>query len=213
VEYDVLVIGNEIDIYFELYPQDFIPFQNFFKYVKAYVQETRPELKVSTSVTLYGLTKRNLKSELTDFINQECDVLSVTYYPIKQDYSVYEPDIAGRDIQELITVANKPIYFQECGYQSAIVCNSSEAKQAEFFSNFMRQWDLYRDQIKLVSFYHLTDRPLAEVNAYMAAQNLSDSNELLRNYLLTLGLRSYSGEGNLKSSYSRLKGELIKRGW
>jgi hypothetical protein len=209
----LFVLGNEVDIYLENHPDEFDNFVSFFNQVKAHIKASKPDLPVATTVTLYGLTEGSLKDDLLMFVNASCDVLSITYYPLGPGYQMNDPSIVHDDFSAACALTNLPVYFQECGYPSSIVNNSSEEKQAVFMREMLRAWDDHVDQIKAVSIYLQTDWESSGVDDYVAYLDLTGDQLPLKEYIRTLGLRQYDGAEADKAAWSVLENGLKARGW
>jgi hypothetical protein len=68
---------------------------------------------------------------------------------IKNGFNVKDPDCPFNDLADLVSYYNaKPIYMQEIGYQTSGANNSSEYKQAEFYCNLFKAWDMHASLCK-----------------------------------------------------------------
>lgn len=206
-----LQIGNEIDGYnTSQEPASFWSDYGFFlKEINTYVKQSYPELKLGFTGTLTGLNNR---PSLFNQVASNVDILGVTYYPIRSDFTVDTPTVLNGAFDLLISNYNSiPIYVQELGYQTALLCNSNEQKQADFFGRFFNYWDAHASEIKSVNFVRLNDLSIQAATDAALQYNLSDS--IFFEYLRTIGLRTYSGTGSNKLAYDTLKVKLKERGW
>lgn len=209
VDIEFLSIGDEIDLFMGENKELYREFDVFFKAVKTALKTKRPNLKIGFSATLYGLTQ-NIPDELKR-INQESDVVLVSYYPVV-DTGLKETSVVDADYNALVkTYSNRVIYIEQTGYPTSGFLGSSEAKQREFIRETFRAWDTHADQIKYVSFAWLTDLPQSTIDFYIQYYGTSD--KTLMEFLRTLGLRTYSGEGEDKEGFRALKAEAKARGW
>ena len=146
------------------------------------------------------------------------DVVSLTYFPRKDDFTVYEPIEVPAQLQELYDRSfPKDVYFQSVGYPSAPIAGSSTTKQSQFLYALFEFWDKSRDRMRLLSFHQLHDISRSR------ADELADSPEFravgpgLRNrlvgYLSSLGFRTFDGAGADKSAYGTLRNHAFDRGW
>jgi len=205
-----LIIGNEVDIYLKSHPGEINNFKNFFIAVKNHVKTINPDLLVSFTTTLIGAAV-NLKDDLL-LLNQNSDFISLTYYPLNPDFTVQSPGVVKNDIKQICDIYDKDIYFQECGYQTSEECLSSEKLQSDFIKEVFLSWDTYKNKIKAISFYQLTDWKPEYITAYLNEQNLGNNTKLFE-YIRTIGLRTYPDTGTDKMGYLTLKKEASIRGW
>ncbi len=208
VDLNFLAIGNEIDLGIGKNEEIYKQYETFYRVVKGYIKTKKPNLKVSVVSTLYGLTK-NVPEQLKN-INQNSDIIIVTYYPLNDDFTVKDPAVMDLEISKLIKIySSKTIYFSEIGYPSSSVLKSSESKQRDFIVEVFKIWDKYISSIKYISFLWLTDRPSSEIEGFTVYYGLSSKN--FKEYLKTLGLRTNKGED--KEAFIVLKAEAKARGW
>lgn len=106
---------------------------------------------------------------------------------------------------------SQPIYFAECGYASSTLCNSSETIQADFWTEVFNAWDTYQDNIPYITVFKSTDWSAAAVNELGEYYNLQDT--IFKEYLRTLGVRTWVGDGTNKEAYERILCELNQRDW
>ncbi|MBI5530506.1 MAG: hypothetical protein HY918_03320 [Candidatus Doudnabacteria bacterium] len=209
VNLNALSLSNEVDPYLSSSGQ-WSNFGAFTFAVKNHVKATHPNLPVSFTAALPDL----LGSHKTYYkaLYQEMDAVFTTYYPLEADFSVQDPAVAITDIKNLVTeYSNKNIYFFEVGYPTSAVDNSSEEKQATFVKNIFSSWDTYKDRIPFISFTWLTDRSSSSVDGFAQYYQLSDAK--FKEYLRSLGLRTYPGSGTDKLGFTALKTEAKARGW
>ncbi|MCK5028255.1 MAG: hypothetical protein KAR57_01385 [Bacteroidales bacterium] len=97
----------------------------------------------------------------------------------------------------------------EVGYQSGLeYCNSSEAKQAEFYHHLFTAWDTYKDNIKFVLVDWLHDQSLALIEEW---KDYYGTDPALVEYLSTLGV--CNNDGTDKYAFQQIKEELKARNW
>ena len=145
-------------------------------------------------------------------VNERTDIVSVTYYPLNSDFTVKPPEVVSDDFQKLVTAYTYnplPIYFAECGYPSSNICNSSEQKQAEFYRQVFKAWDEQYEHIKYLTIFKTTDWSQATVDFLETYYGISDP--AFKEYLRTLGIRTYPGNGQNKLALERIYCELQKR--
>lgn len=218
LELSVLNIGNEIDIFFGTNEANYLAYKSFLDEVVPYAQQLYFELhgtalKVGTVCTFDGLTSPE-KVALCQAVNDDLDVVSVTYYPLNPDFTMESPEVVLTDFDDLVSYYSdtaQPIYFTECGYSSSSFCNSSEELQSIFFQNVFAAWDEHYDNIKYISIFKSTDWSQAQVDIYLDYYGI-DVIEFAE-YLRAIGVRTWDGSGTNKLAYDQIKCELEARNW
>lgn len=218
LELKALNIGNESDIWLGTDPNGYADFRIFLDAViphakQRYFNLHGTDLKVGTTFTLDGLTDP-VKGPLAKSVNNGLDIVTTTYYPLKPDFTMHPPSVVAADFAALVAEypdTNQPIYFAEVGYASSSVCNSSDALQAQFFENVFDAWDTHRANIRYLTIFKTTDWSQADVDTfanYYGIQNLE-----FKEYLRTLGIRTWPGDGANKPAYEAIKCALSDRNW
>jgi hypothetical protein len=204
-----LSVGNEIDHYNWAANNDQV------SEYKAFLQAIKPKVNsygipLHFTGTLYGMTQPG-----TTWVElaQVVDKVSITYYPINNDFTVKLPNVVFADLNALTTkfVGNE-LFLQEVGYPSSTTLNSSQAKQAEFFCSFFNAWDSHRDQIIYVSILRLNDVSEAAAKETAVAYGIPGNTSFIE-YIRTLGIRSWNGNGEDKTAFEVIKRELVRREW
>lgn len=219
LELSTLNIGNEHDIYFGSDTLQYLQYKTFLDAVIPYAKGIyfnlhQKDLKIGSTLTLNSLT-HPYWSIWCKKINENCDIISVTYYPLNSDFTMKNPSVVFSDFSNLVSNypdTFKPIYFAECGYSSSSVCNSSEALQAQFYSNVFSAWDIHYSNIKYISMFKLTDWSISDANKYAAIYGFPNDT-IFKEYLRTLGVRNYPGNGSNKLAFDRIQCELFLRNW
>ena len=218
LELTALNIGNESDAFLGSDPASYNEFKVFLDSVAPYAQQLYYDihgtnLKVGTTFTYGGLTNAST-SALCQNVNTSRDIISVTYYPLNSDFTMKPPSAIPSDFGTLVGIypdTAKPIYMVECGYASSPICNSSEALQAQFYTEVFNGWDTYYDNIKLLSIFMSTDWSKDEVDTLGSYYGITDT--IFLEYLRTLGVRTWPGNGTDKMAYKQIQCELETRGW
>jgi len=204
-----LAIGNEVNGLLRT-QSDYDAYRTFFEAARAHVKTIRPDLPVGVTVTFSGVTGPD--AALVQSLNANADYLSVTYYPLQSDFTVRDPSEVGGDFDLLVALyPGKPIMFQECGYPSAAVCNSSEQKQSDFVRAVFAAWDRHATRITHITFFLLNDWSDAAVDGYLDYYGVATPE--FRGYLISLGMRTWDGSGTDKLAWSTFKQEAAARGW
>ncbi|MGH8398792.1 MAG: hypothetical protein ACRETA_11195 [Gammaproteobacteria bacterium] len=203
-----LTIGNEVDGYLISNPSEWSHYQNFYQQVSAYARTLRPGLKVGVKGEFSGIVG-NAKANM-QALNQYSDVVQVTYYPLNGDFSPEPPTVVSTDFNTLTGLyPGRSIYLLEAGYPSSTDCGSSEALQSQFIDQVFSAWDAHADQIKLISFFALTDFSPAFVQQALLYYGVSTP--CFADYLGNLGLITYNGQQ--KQAYMELSTDAHVRGW
>ncbi|MBI3192880.1 MAG: T9SS type A sorting domain-containing protein [Ignavibacteriae bacterium] len=210
LELKALTIGNEHDAYLGSDTMLVRQYKTFYDSVSTYARSLRSGLLIGTTLMYSGLTNIATRT-LMQSLNENSDIVSLTYYGINGDFTVKDPSEIRADFDSLVSLfPNTPIYIEECGYPSSDSCNSSEHKQEEFIQNVFAVWDALSNNIKYISFFQLTDWSFTAVDSFAIYYNLHDIK--FKEFLRTLGLRTYSGNGSNKQAYLTLQNEAFIRG-
>jgi len=209
-------IGNEIDGYDTSgeHPDFWSHYGSFLADARAHIQSINPEIKVGFTATFHGATLNDTNKAIFNALAGAVDVIGITYYPIDSNFDVYPPGQVKTDIPYLVSsfsASGKPIYLQEVGYQTSSVNNSSEEKQAQFFAEFFQVWDEYYEEIPLVNIVRLND--ISDQAAEDMAIPYGLGSNAFKEYLRTLGLRTYPGTGSHKDAFTLIQEETAKRNW
>jgi len=203
-----LTIGNEVDAYLDSNPSQWPQYITFFQQVSAYARGLRPGLKVGVKGEFSGMTgpaQANMQA-----LNQYSDVVEVTYYPLNSDFSPEPPTVVSTDFNTITSLyPGRILHLLEVGYPSGTACGSSESMQSQFIDQVFSAWDEHYDQIKLISFFSLTDFSPQTVTTLESYYGLSST--CFGEYLGTLGLMTYDGQQ--KQAYMELSNDAHARGW
>ncbi len=219
VELLSLEIGNECDVYLGTDPVLYAQYRDFFTATKAHAESLYAaghggaDLDVGITWTWDALVD-SVQGPLIEPLVQRQDVLPVTYYPLRPDFTVRPPEDVFGDLVRLVTAfpdTARPILLVECGYPSSPVCGSSFQAQADFVDNVFLTWDALADRIRYVSFFMLTDWSRAYVDLLADYYGLADPAFL--EFLRTLGLRLYPGDGFDKLGWRVLQCDAALRGF
>lgn len=218
VTLSTLNIGNEHNIYMGSDPLLYNQYKTFLDSVVPYAKQLYfnlhgTSLNVGTTFTLIEMIEPN-QAPLCQYVNAGLDVISATYYP--QGDTAFFPTITHIN-DHLDTLINQypdtsqKIYFTECGFASSTFIGSSEALQADFYSNMFASWDLHSDRLKYLTIFKTTDWSQDEVDTFAVYYGLIDSS--FTEFLRTLGVRTYAGDGTNKLAYEAIRCELDARNW
>jgi len=153
--------------------------------------------------------------ELLTFVD---DVVSLTYFPHRDDFTIYEPAEIPDQLWQIASRAYpQEVYFQAVGYPSAPITGSSTTKQSQFLYAFFEFWDQAKDQVRFASFGPLHDLPQAQAALLANSPEFRNVSPAYRDrlvaYLASLGLRTYPGDGEHKPAYNTLRNHAFDRVW
>lgn len=151
-------------------------------------------------------------ADLAAALNQHSDVIMLTYYPLQGNFTVQEPGVIHQDLAEVsVHYPDHTLYLAEIGYPTGDANDSSFQKQADFIRNMFEAWDDHADQVPVLSYSWLTDLPADSVTHFQGYYGVSS--QAFGEFLRTLGLRTYPGEGEDKPGYQALLQETRARDW
>lgn len=207
-------VGNEIDAYLGSDAVKWAQWQTFFDAAKTKIKSLwGTGVEVSSVVQFSALQNASIRTQYLNALSS-MDIATLTYYPLNADFTVRPPSTVATDFNFAVNaITNKTIVFQECGYPSSTVNNSSESLQADFISAVFEAWDTHRERIKLIDFAWQYDVSETTVNQWVIDFGMAgQTNEnTFKNYLWTLGLSNY--DSSEKTALQRLKYELKARAW
>ena len=203
-----LSIGNEVDAWLG---QDARRWAEYRAFLAAATPLARQRgLRVGVKATHDGLTQRSVSDLVA--LNGLTDVVLVTYYPLLPDWGVKDPAVVRGDFDTLAALyPGRKIAFIEAGYPSSALLGSSGARQKEFVRRVFEAWDAHAAQVESVCFFALTDPPPSLVDTLQGYYGLHDPR--FREYLATLGLRTWPGVGVDKPAMEELRAQARARGW
>lgn len=205
-----LAIGNEIDGVLGNDSGAWEQYGEFFTPSAEYARGLWPEVQVGTKIMFEGLTGST--SKYVWDLNQNTDMVMVTYYPLQGDFTVKDPEVILEDFTRITEMyPGKEIHFTEIGYPTSEINNSNPEKQAAFIRNMFSAWDKHASQITVLSYSWLTDLPQTSVKEYENYYGLTDP--AFGEFLRTLGLRTYPGSGEDKIGFQVFQAEAKARGW
>lgn len=204
-----LVIGSEHDVYLGTNTTLWAQYTTFYDSVSAYAKVLWPGLKVATEITFNGIVAFN---NLVQTLNTNSDYIGVSYYPLNSNFTVKPISTIPIDFATLVGLyPSKPICFYQYGYPSSSMCNSSEELQAQFITQTFKTWDIFASNVKMIDFTWLHDLDSATVNFYGAYYGITDT--VFLDFLRTLGLRVWNGNGSNKLAYTELLCQAKQRGY
>lgn len=204
-----LVIGSEHDVYLGTNNSLWTQYTNFYNSVSTYAKTLWPGLKVATELTFNGITTQNTFAQS---LNTNSDYIGISYYPLNNNFTVKPISTIPTDFETLVNLyPSKPLCFYQYGYPSSTTCNSSETLQAQFITQTFTTWDTYSTNVKMIDFTWLHDLDTALVNYYGSYYGNTDT--IFLEFIHTLGLRTWNGNGTDKEAFIELQCQAKQRGY
>jgi hypothetical protein len=203
------VVGNEVDLALGQDATKWAAFTTFFEAAATHARSLRAGVRVGVVFTWRGATSN---VDPIAKIVPLSDFIGITYYPLNPDFTVRPVSDVSGDFDTLVRLyPSKPIFVREAGYPSGALVGSSPEKQAEFVHELFHVWDAEQSRIPLMTFFEMTDYPPQVVDDLARAYGISDPN--FKDYLGTLGFRTFPGIGADKPAWGALTQGARARGW
>jgi len=191
-----LMIGNEIDPYFQQHRSEVGPYVKLFQVAAQRAKQLDPNIQVSATITFGGVGAMN---SLLAPLAQNFDFAAFTYYPLNDDFTMRGPETASRDLDRMVQAAgSKKIILQEVGYPSGTLNNSSEDRQAQFFSEVFKYVSAHPAPFAGINFFLMSDLSDSLVETFAHYYGLPHADRF-RSYLKTLGM--FDDHGQPKKSW------------
>jgi hypothetical protein len=197
------MFGNEIDGYFSKHTDEIQPFTRLLVEVKKHVYRNAPGTLVGSTLMFGGID--SLSGPLAP-LNAQFDFLAFTYYPIRGNFTMRDPDVVFADFNRMHQIAaGRKVVLQEIGYPSSPLNDSSEEKQARFYANVFQAMRKDREFIEAGNLFLLADLPDKFVKDLAGFYGMPNQKVFLT-YLQTLGL--FDLQGRPKKSWDVVQSEL-----
>lgn len=181
----LLLLGNEVDAYFRGRRDEVAAYAALFQEARQTIRQKRSGTPVSVSMTLDGL---NDAGGLLKPMLDGTDFFAITYYPLNPDFTFRDPRGVASDFARIVAAAGpKKVLFQEIGYSTSPLNNSSEDQQAAFYREVFANLRRHRSAVLGASFLFMSDFSDAQVEAFAAYYKLPGV-ERFKAFLATLGL-------------------------
>ncbi len=204
-----LVIGTESDVYMGANATLWQQYTTFYDTVSAYARTLWAGVKISSELGFDGIFSLNTFAQT---LNANSDYIGVSYYPINSNFTVKPTSVIPTDFATLASLyPSKPICFYQYGYPSSASCNSSDTQQKQFITQTFQSWDTYAANIRLIDFTWLHDLDTAVLNQDALYYGISDT--VFLEFLHTLGLRTWNGNGSDKPAFVELECQAKQRGY
>lgn len=191
-----MLIGNEIDSYFKGHRGEVQDYRDLLQAGAARIKQLQPGTRVSASITFDGIGEAD---SLLKPILDATDFFALTYYPLRPDFTVRDPEVVPSEFTRIIAAAHgKKILLQEVGCPSSPVNNSSEDKQARMFRAVFEQLRAHSNNFIGAYFFLMSDLPDSVVNSLAAYYKLPNADRF-KAFLKTLGM--FDDQGRPKKSW------------
>ncbi len=182
-----LSVGNEVNIWLDLHPDEISHFANFVQPARTHVYNLAPGISTGASMT-YGAIRYS--SPALYPILDVCDVAVFTHYSMNPDFTADNPANIAADFDAMLNAAGDcPLLLQEIAYPSGYATGSqigsTEALQQQFIVNMFSALSA-RPQIRLAACMHIADWTESELDEIVGYYGIDDPK--FREYLGTLGL-------------------------
>jgi hypothetical protein len=202
-------IGNEVDATLSS-AADVAAYKTFYDATASHARTLRPGLKVGCTVQLRGLT--GTSKALFQSLNAASDIIALTHYPLGPGFVVLPPSSVRADLEAVLAAyPSTPVFVKEIGYPSSATCGSSEELQRQFIAEVFAVWDDHAARIPLLYFFLLSEWSQATVDGLAVYYGAATPE--FKEFLRTLGLRSYAGSGSDKPGFTQLVAEAAARGF
>ncbi len=208
-----LLIGNEVDLYFSLHPEEWSAYSAFCAAVRIYARTLwGNQLLVGAETTLGANVGTDYPSIVN--LNAPLDIVCLTYYPLSSTFTMNPASVVGNDFETLLQkYPGRQILMQECGYATSPLCSGSDSAQASFVRDVFTIWDRHADQMVYVAFLWLNDISGAQAQSETVYYGLNGTSvdQAFTAYIGSLGLCDSLGVP--KAGFLTLQQAAGKRGW
>lgn len=190
------LVGNEIDAYFTRHPGEVQAFAKLVARAAAHIRNKVPDSQISVSTTLDGIDDAERLRPILD----QTAFFALTYYPISPDFVVRDPSTVDADFSRIFSAAgSKQIFLQEVGYPTSATNESSQDKQAEFFSRVLDRIAGNPGRFIGVNFTFMSDFSDSLVKSLSAYYRLPGADRFAA-FLKTLGM--FDDQGRPKKAWA-----------
>jgi hypothetical protein len=121
------------------------------------------------------------------------DFLSLTYGPLKPDFTVEEPSVVTSDFGRMRQFAgSRKIVLQEIAYPTSAAARSNEEKQSEFYRNAFQELARNPAPFEAVNFMTLADLSDADTEKFAGFYRMKN-HAAFRGVIQTLGMFDVNG--------------------
>lgn len=201
-----LSFGNEVDVYFEKYPNEIDDFLELRDKVIAYCAKNFPFVTVGVTTTYDGLIQS--RQEIIQRIQKSHAHVMLTYYAL-DGFQVRPPQSPLVDFEKIKSFfPGRKILLQEVGYPSAAIVGSSQEAQAAFFKAIIEAWRRNKEIYVYMNIFIQTDfsSKVCKDFTHYYGYSSKDYREQFAGMMCSLGIRD--SRGNPKAAWDVLKNAL-----
>ena len=207
-EIDSISIGNEVDVYLNAHPTEWVPYANFYGQAVTLVR-TYISIRVGVTSTYGGAIDAQTGPFIAN-LNTLSDLVMMNYYPLNINFTPHDPSVVAGDFVKILAASpGKPIFLQEVGYPASTALGSSEQLQAQFVTNVFSEWMKAGDKIQFLNFFLLHDDTPQGCQQIANQIGVTDPNFVP--FFCSLGLRN--SDGTDKLGWTTLKMEAQAAGF
>ena len=156
---DHVIIGGELDSYFNDAGGNVEQYNEFFNNVYTELKQKHPNVQVGNAFSLHNIVNKNLEHYVSDV--DMGDFVAFTYLPVDRLNDISKtPEDAQKDLQKALDlVPDKKIGIFEISWSTSDFVMGSEQNQTKFISE---SYDFYRknaSKIEFFTWYRQYDRP------------------------------------------------------
>lgn len=214
-EIDSVIIGAELDSYFDDADGSISLYKESFQNIYDSLKQKHPDLKIGNAFSLNNVLNKNLTSYVTEFADTG-DFVAFTYLPVDRINQIEKtPAQAKEDLQKALEmVPNNKVAFFEVGWSTSVNVGGSEKNQEEFIK---LAYDFYRQnksKIEFFTWYRQYDRPdgtcIIDQKFDQSQVSLTNSDQYVRqrlgDYICNAGL--LTTDDSTKSGWAELKKQI-----
>jgi len=195
-----ILIGNEINPYFNSHPNEVADYAALFRAAASRLKQLAPQTQVSTTLTFDGLASAN--STLKPILDH-ADFLSLTYYPLTPDFNLRDVEDVDGDFSRMLAAAGgRKILLQEVGCPSSPLNRSSEQKQAALFAKVFDNLETHSAHFIAANFFLMSDLADSLVATFAQYYGLPNVDRF-KAFLKTLGM--FDDQGTPKASWETFR--------
>ncbi|MBI4612818.1 MAG: STAS domain-containing protein [Planctomycetes bacterium] len=131
-----LLVGNEVDAYFEARPEDREVFRGILRTLREKLAERFPEVGVGVTFRMTSMEPSRL-ADLVSFLHGDLDWIGFTYYKLPSDDDRRTPREVFTQMDELAD--GLPVYVTEIGMPTSAEIGGSEELQARFVRDVLAE--------------------------------------------------------------------------
>jgi hypothetical protein len=183
-------LGNEVNIYLSQDPSATSSFLSLYNAGASTLKSLNTSISVGVT---FSYSAYWYDDTVFTAVSPVCDHIAFTHYPVRPEFTVYDPGIAKNEFGEMIAAANgKPLILTEIGYPSSSTIGASTDAQQTYFSDVFDALQTLGGYISAANFFQLSDMPTATVNSLVQYYGGSNA-AAFGAYLGTLGVVDVTG--------------------